>query len=141
MFRLQLGLVLSLALLFAGCIATATPIPPANAGVEGQVLIGPMCPVVQAGTPCPDQPFQATLTFLDQNGNTVSRTQSDAQGKFRVSLPPGTYTLRPEPANRQRHRPRAGADRVRGRRAVCDRDHHLRQRHPLNGLAGQGNLP
>jgi hypothetical protein len=105
MFRLQLGLVLSLALLFAGCIATATPIPPANAGVEGQVLIGPMCPVVQAGTPCPDQPFQATLTFLDQNGNTVSRTQSDAQGKFRVSLPPGTYTLRPEPANAIAHAP------------------------------------
>jgi hypothetical protein len=30
-----------------------------NSGIEGQVFIGPMCPVVQIGQECPDQPYQA----------------------------------------------------------------------------------
>jgi hypothetical protein len=94
MFRLKLGLSLSLALLFVGCVASKTPVT-AN-GVEGQVLIGPMCPVVQAGTPCPDQPYQATITVLDQNGGRVTEFQSDIQGRFKVGLAPGTYRLRPE---------------------------------------------
>ena len=67
-----------------------------TSGIEGQVLIGPMCPVVQAGTPCPDQPYQATITVRDQNGKQVIQFQTDAQGNFRVGLKPGTYTLAPE---------------------------------------------
>jgi len=80
--------------LLIACSSAVTP--PPDTGIEGQVLIGPMCPVVQFGAPCPDQPYQATIAVLDKNGRQVTQFQSDAQGRFRVSLAPGTYTLRPE---------------------------------------------
>lgn len=79
--------------LLIACSSAATLSP--NTGIEGQVLIGPMCPVVQAGTPCPDQPYQAAIAVLDKNGRQVAQFQSDAQGRFLVSLAPGTYTVRP----------------------------------------------
>ncbi len=65
-------------------------------GIEGQVLIGPMCPVQRVDTPCPDKPYQANISVLDQNGTLVLSFQTDDQGRFRVALDPGTYTLRPD---------------------------------------------
>ena len=69
---------------------------PRGSGIEGQVLLGPTCPVVQEGQDCPDQPYQATLTVTSQNGVQVAQFQSDEQGRFRVSLVPGEYILHPE---------------------------------------------
>ena len=74
---------------------TATPL---TSGIEGQVLIGPMCPVVQAGTPCPDKPYQATIVIwnADRTKEIVTiRTKSD--GRFRVPLAPGDYYIDPQP--------------------------------------------
>jgi hypothetical protein len=77
------------------------PTEPSNAegdsGIEGQVLIGSMCPVMREDQPCPDQPYQAAITVLAENGIEAGRVQSDALGYFRIDLAPGTYTLRPEP--------------------------------------------
>ena len=72
---------------------------PRGSGIEGQVLLGPMCPVVQQGQECPDQPYQATLTVTSPNGVQVAQFQSDEQGRFRVSLVPGAYVLHPESPN------------------------------------------
>ena len=72
---------------------------PRGSGIEGQVLLGPMCPVVQQGQDCPDQPYQATLTLFSRNGVQVTQIQSDAQGRFQVSLVPGEYILHPESPN------------------------------------------
>ena len=72
---------------------------PRGSGIEGQVLLGPMCPVVQQGQDCPDQPYQATLTIFSRNGVQVTQIQSDAQGRFQVSLVPGEYILHPESLN------------------------------------------
>ena len=72
---------------------------PRGSGIEGQVLLGPMCPVVQEGQDCPDQPYQATLTITNRNGVQVVQFQSDEQGRFRVSLVPGAYVLHPESPN------------------------------------------
>jgi len=72
---------------------------PRGSGIEGQVLLGPMCPVVQEGQDCPDQPYQATLTITSRNGVQVAQFQSDEQGRFRVSLVPGEYVLHPESPN------------------------------------------
>ena len=72
---------------------------PRGSGIEGQVLLGPMCPVVQEGQACPDQPYQATLTITSQNGVHAAQFQSDEQGRFRVSLVPGEYILYPESPN------------------------------------------
>ena len=72
--------------------------PPATSGIEGQVLIGPMCPVVQEGTPCPDEPYQATIVIwnADRTKEVVTiETKSD--GRFRVPLTPGEYYIDPQP--------------------------------------------
>ena len=69
---------------------------PRGSGLEGQVLIGPMCPVVQSGQDCPDQPYQATLTVKGLDGLQITQFQTDAQGRFQVSLVPGQYILHPE---------------------------------------------
>jgi hypothetical protein len=72
---------------------------PADSGVEGQVLIGPMCPAVQVGQPCPDQPYQTKLTINGQDGKRITQVQTDQQGRFKISLKPGQYILHPESPN------------------------------------------
>lgn len=67
-----------------------------RSGIEVQVLIGPMCPVMQIGTDCPDQPYQATLTVLDSKGSEVIQFETDEQGRYKAHLEPGQYTIRPE---------------------------------------------
>jgi hypothetical protein len=67
-----------------------------TSGIEGQATIGPTCPVVKLNQPCPDQPFQATLTVLTLKGETVIQFTTGADGKFHLSLAPGDYLLRPE---------------------------------------------
>jgi hypothetical protein len=90
---MQRAFVVLLFLFLAAC----SPQIPANTGIEGQVLIGPTCPVVQQGKECPDKPYQATLTVLDSNGSRkIARFQTDAEGRFRLPLAPGNYILHPE---------------------------------------------
>ncbi len=65
----------------------------------GYVTVGPSCPVVRVGYPCPDRPFAGQLTVLTADGSqTVGQAQADATGYFTIALPPGHYILRPEPA-------------------------------------------
>jgi hypothetical protein len=72
---------------------------PRGSGITGQVMIGPMCAVVQSGQTCPDQPYQATLTVRSPSGLQIAQFQSDAQGHFSVPLVPGEYILHPESPN------------------------------------------
>jgi hypothetical protein len=46
-------------------------------------------------SPCPDRPYAASIAVLDAAGRKVAETRSDADGRFRRALPPGTYTLVP----------------------------------------------
>ena len=69
---------------------------PRGSGIEGQVLLGPMCPVVQQGQECPDQPYQATLTVQSPSGVQIAQFQTDEGGRFSVPLVPGEYILHPE---------------------------------------------
>lgn len=71
-----------------------SPVPLAS-GVDGRVLIGPICPVMRADEPCPDRPFAATIVVRDAGGRDVATVRSGADGRFRVALPPGGYTLVP----------------------------------------------
>jgi hypothetical protein len=86
-----------LILLLATC-SIYNPTPKGN-GIEGQVLIGPMCPVVQQGQECPDQPYQATLTVNTSNGVRITQLRTDEQGHFKLPLVPGDYVLHPESPN------------------------------------------
>jgi len=93
-------LTLTIVVFLAGCAPTATT-PLHTSGIEGTVTLGPQCPVEQANAPCPNQPYQATIVILDSSGAELARAQSDALGKFKVALNPGTYTLRPLPPQGQ----------------------------------------
>jgi hypothetical protein len=63
-------------------------------GLEGVVLLGPMCPVEVASSPCPDRPVEAEVRAMDaRSGALVGRTRSGADGRFRLSLRPGSYTV------------------------------------------------
>lgn len=87
-------------LLLSSIACSVTPTPNQTSGVEGQVLLGPSCPVVRPNDPnCADRPYQATLTILTTSGQEVARFSTDAEGKFHVSLAPGDYVLHPENAN------------------------------------------
>lgn len=70
---------------------------PQNSGIEGQVLIGPMCPVVREGTPCPDEPYQATVDVWNAARNRKVQTfTTDEDGRFRIALAPGEYYIDPQ---------------------------------------------
>lgn len=79
--------------------ACAPPPTPTDTGIEGQVFIGPTCPVVQIGQECPDQPYQAVLTVLSPEGREIVQVKTDEQGRFKIPLAPGEYILRPESPN------------------------------------------
>jgi len=90
-----------LILLLATCSMQQPKSP--DSGMEGQVLTGPMCPVMQQGQLCPDQPYQATLTVNSLDGGKTAQVQTDANGHFKISLAPGTYILHPESPNGMPH--------------------------------------
>jgi hypothetical protein len=75
---------------------SCSPQIPANTGIQGEVLIGPVCPVVQLNNPCPDKPYQATLAILTSEGRKIMKVTSNAEGRFQVPLTPGNYILHPE---------------------------------------------
>jgi hypothetical protein len=83
-------------LFVTACSQTSQPL---DSGIEGLVTIGPMCPVMQEDVPCPDQPYQATLTVLTVNGEKITQFQTDENGRFRVELAAGDYILHPESPN------------------------------------------
>lgn len=85
-----------LILLLATC--STQPVS-SDSGVEGQVLIGPLCPVVQVGQECPDQPYQTTLVVNNSNGREIAKVQTDEDGHFKILLEPGEYILHPESPN------------------------------------------
>jgi hypothetical protein len=67
-----------------------------DSGIEGQVIIGPVCPEPTREEPaCQARAYQATLTVLDQHGHVITSFQTHEFGAFRISLPPGQYTLQP----------------------------------------------
>ena len=70
-----------------------------DSGIEGQVFIGPTCPVVQEGQECPDQPYQAVLSVNSLGGERIVQVQTDEAGRFRIPLKPGEYILHPESPN------------------------------------------
>ena len=102
-------LALSLLALAATCGDDGAP--PADSGIEGTVTIGPMCPVEREDSPCPDQPFEATIVIENEGGDEVTEVTSGEDGRFRVALAPGRYTLVPQS-------PSAGAPPQAGKQAV-----------------------
>ena len=71
-----------------------------NGGIEGKVVMGPMCPVERIDRPCPDKPFEASIEIQNQdNQDNHRRIRSGKDGRFRVDLTPGKYKLTPMAPN------------------------------------------
>lgn len=93
-------LAVALGVLVAACDVPLPPAPSpspstARSGVRGMVLIGTPCASPGAAT-C-FGPYVARLVILDADGAVVGETRSAASGAFEVQLPPGVYTIAPEP--------------------------------------------
>lgn len=63
-----------------------------TSGIEGRITIGPQCPVMQVGSPCPDAPYAATVRVL-RDGTEVATGRSDEDGSFRIPVAPGRYVV------------------------------------------------
>ena len=66
-----------------------------ESGIEGEVAIRPVRPHVTKGAP-DAQPYQAKVQVFDSKNLQVGSIETDASGKFRITLPPGKYSLRPQ---------------------------------------------
>jgi carboxypeptidase family protein len=72
---------------------------PGGSGVQGHVVAGPTCPVEKPNDPaCADRPMAGvTIVILTAAGNEAARTTTDAHGFYAFTLPPGPYTIEPQP--------------------------------------------
>jgi hypothetical protein len=94
MRSLAIALTASLALMLAACGDDAPD--PADApagGVRGIVTAGPQCPVVVAGSPCPDRPWQGTVRISATQGDVVREVETDDRGRFEIALGAGSYVV------------------------------------------------
>ena len=91
-------LLTTVAVLWLACRGQQAPT--LTSGIEGQVLIGPTCPVLREGTPCRDQPYQATIAVWNAERTEKVRTfTTDEDGRFRLPLTPGAYYIAPQAPN------------------------------------------
>jgi len=76
---------------------TEPPTPTAlDSGIQGIVLLGPVCPTSgPEASPCLT-PYAASLVITDTDGNVITRVASGPDGKFQVLLPPGDYVIQPD---------------------------------------------
>lgn len=86
----RFAIALTLIVTLAACAQAATP--SASAGIQGQVFAGPQCPVETEDSPCPPVPWEGTVLATAEDGFTYE-DQTDAQGRYELSLPPGTYEV------------------------------------------------
>lgn len=61
--------------------------------MAGTISAGPTCPVERVDHPCPPRPVEAEVDARRSTGEVVGATRSDAQGRYAIALPAGSYTL------------------------------------------------
>lgn len=91
-----IGFGMSIGLTLVACGASELLGPDAPQGIDGLVLIGPMCPVSTVDDPCPDPPYQAWIEVRTDAGAHVTRVRSGEDDRFRVGLRAGSYVVVPE---------------------------------------------
>ena len=81
-------------LLLAACGHAAAPVG-TSSGVEGDVTLGPTCPVETVDNPCPPQPAPNVEVQVLRSGTdeVVASGTTDDVGHFDIAVEPGTYDL------------------------------------------------
>jgi hypothetical protein len=64
-----------------------------SSGIRGTAHVGPQCPVVQAGSPCPDAPFVGEIRVSTAEGEEVATAPTGDDGSFEIPLGPGSYVV------------------------------------------------
>jgi len=68
---------------------------PAASGIQGRVTVDQGCPQITSA-PCPRRPMPARLVIRpDQAGQDTVHASTGPDGRFRIPLPPGRYTIQP----------------------------------------------
>jgi hypothetical protein len=81
----------------------ASVAPEAESGIQGEAVISPAGPGPQRQGQSGSAPYQTTLVVVHTaDGREVARVQTGSDGRFRVSLPPGEYTIGSSPDQQRR---------------------------------------
>ena len=89
---LLLAVIAGLAILLA--VPGGTASGRFRSGIFGRVLVGPPCPVSELPVNCREHPLRASIA-VRRAGKRVTTMRSNAKGRFRHGLRPGTYRLVP----------------------------------------------
>jgi hypothetical protein len=71
-----------------------SPSAAADSGIQGRVMLGPQCPVVVAGSPCPDVPWKGSVRVSDDDG-VIAEIHTFEEGRFAIAIEPGVYQVVP----------------------------------------------
>jgi hypothetical protein len=95
-------LLVGAALAVGACGTTPSPTdstaaPPSTAAVASGMVTGIVsttsCPVVRVDQPCPATPVAATVMARTADGAMAGSGATDGEGRYRLVLPSGRYTL------------------------------------------------
>jgi hypothetical protein len=64
-----------------------------TSGLQGLVMRGPTTPVCRVNEPCEEPAPNVKLTFY-RSGKAVAQVKTNAKGRYRIGLRPGTYSVR-----------------------------------------------
>jgi hypothetical protein len=89
--------ILSLLIVLAACSGGASSAPAASGGtgIRGVAVAGPTCPVERPGdSACQPRPVEgAVIVVTDAAREEVGQATTDAEGRFFVALPAGSYLV------------------------------------------------
>jgi len=87
--------IAALALGVSGCGQASHETAAQPSGIRGKITVDIGCPTITS-TPCPRVPLQARLLIYSHGTHhRVAHGESDKDGFFRISLPPGRYEIQP----------------------------------------------
>jgi hypothetical protein len=86
-----------------------------NGNVVGNVFLGPVCPVerIPPDPACAPKPYTAPITIWSTwTGSPYQPVQTDVNGVFKLSLPPGAYSMAASPATGGSPYPRCAVSKI-----------------------------
>jgi hypothetical protein len=79
--------------ILALALAAGAQATPARGTLTGKVMRGPVTPVCVAEQSCDEPAANVTLLFVHK-GAVIARTVTNAEGRYRLRLPAGLYSVR-----------------------------------------------